>query len=184
MPEFANLAVNPDVVVPEKGAILHHNTQVSIIDGRASTSAKGIVDVQALEKLRQRVKIAPRQFWRLVEMHLMSKLPASVRPEPEGESKQKIAPKVDRHLYMLWRILLKQRLYRRNISILGEFEITERILKLNETLDNVEWEYARILERLEAAPVAQDEGASANGKRKAGDREDSLAKRPKLEEAE
>lgn len=181
VPEFANLAVNPDVIVPEKGAILHHNTQVSIIDDRASTSTKGIVDVEALEKLRQRVKIAPRQFWRLVEMHLMSKLPVSVRPEPEGESKQKTAPKADKHLYMLWRILLKQRLYRRNISILGEFEITERILKLNETLDNVEWEYARILERLEVAPVAQDGGADANGKRKADDREDSLAKRPRLD---
>ncbi|KAK6849472.1 hypothetical protein PG995_013305 [Apiospora arundinis] len=175
-PEFANLAVNLDVAVADKGAILHHSTQITN-KNNSSTSAKGIVDVDALEKLRLKVKIAPRQFWRLVEMHLMSKLPLSVQPLPDDEEVERPAAlKADKHAYMLWRILLKQRLYRRNASILGEFEITERIIKLNETLENVEWEYARILERLEAPrPEAdpQANGASTfDGKRKSEDSED------------
>ena len=57
-------------------------------------------------------------------------------------------------------MLLKQRLYRRNATLLGELEITERILKLNETVENVEWEYANILERLAPKTTA------SNGKRK------------------
>lgn len=70
------------------------------------------------------------------------------------------APKADQKVYTLWRLLLKQRLYRRNVLILGELEITERIIKLNETVNNVEWEYARILERLEPKTT------TTNGKRK------------------
>lgn len=183
VPEFAELAVNPDITVPEKGGVLHHNLQVSLAD-ESGTSAKGIVDIDALETLRVKVKIAPRQFSRLVEMHLMSKLPASVRPQPEGEPTAP-ASKADKKLYTLWRLLLKQRLYRRNIGLLGEFEITERIIKLNETLDNVEWEYSRILERLEAPRP----GAAAvkNGKRKAEEPEangtGSTSKKARVEDA-
>ncbi|KAI1074099.1 histone acetyl transferase HAT1-like protein [Whalleya microplaca] len=162
VPEFAELKVNSSVRVPEKGGTLHNNTQISA-SGAASSSGNGIVDIAKLEGLRIKNKIAPRQFWRLVEMHLMSKLPDSVRPRSDAEAAKPAASKADKHAYMLWRLLLKQRLYRRNVSILGEFEITERIIKLNETVDNVEWEYARILDRLESKPAA------ANGKRKLDD---------------
>ncbi|KAK8066579.1 histone acetyltransferase type B catalytic subunit [Apiospora hydei] len=187
-PEFANLAVNPDVAVADKGAVLHHSTQISKKDSSASTSAKGIVDVDALEQLRLKVKIAPRQFWRLVEMHLMSKLPLSVQPLPDDEEVERpVASKADKHAYMLWRILLKQRLYRRNASILGEFEVTERIIKLNDTLDNVEWEYARILERLEAPKPGvgtQANGAStSHGKRKSdGEEEGPSSKKARVDD--
>ncbi|KAI0476974.1 histone acetyltransferase type B catalytic subunit [Xylaria cf. heliscus] len=157
VPEFAALKVNSNVSIPDKGGLLHHNTQISSDN---STTAGGIVDVTKLEEMRLKSKIAPRQFWRLVEMHLMSTLPASVRPQADAESMKPPAPKTDQKVYTLWRLLLKQRLYRRNVLILGELEITERIIKLNETVNNVEWEYARILERLEPKATA------ANGKRK------------------
>ncbi|KAK8040870.1 acyl-CoA N-acyltransferase [Apiospora phragmitis] len=171
VPEFAELAVNPDVGVANKGAVLHHTTQISSKD-----------------KLRLQVKIAPRQFWRLVEMHLMSKLPLSVRPLPDDEEVERpAASKADKHVYMLWRILLKQRLYRRNASILSEFEITERIIKLNDTLENVEWEYARILERLEAprplADTEADESSASNGKRKSdGEEEGPSSKKARVDD--
>lgn len=187
-PEFASLAVNPDIAVANKGAVLHHSTQISNKDSGASTSAKGIVDVDALEELRLKVKIAPRQFWRLVEMHLMSKLPLSVQPLPDDEEVERpAASKADKHAYMLWRILLKQRLYRRNASILGEFEVTERILKLNDTLENVEWEYARILERLDAPRPEVDSkanGSSAShGKRKSeGEEEGPSSKKARVDD--
>ncbi|KAH8653674.1 acyl-CoA N-acyltransferase [Xylariales sp. PMI_506] len=189
VPDFANLSISADIPVPQKGGVLHHNLAVSPSE-IASPSESTIIDIDALEKLRVKSKIAPRQFARLVEMHLMSKLPPSVRPTPEtsdpaSATLQKAAKpsKADSNVYTLWRLLLKQRLYRRNAAILGEFEVTERILKLNETLENVEWEYGRILERLEAPRP----GAAANGKRKSRDGDESAgesaSKKPRVEDA-
>ncbi|KAH9903686.1 histone acetyl transferase HAT1-like protein [Xylariomycetidae sp. FL2044] len=184
VPEFADLKVNTNVSVPQKGGILYHNTRISVSGLSSSSSASGIVDMEALEKLRTKAKIAPRQFWRLVEMHLMSKLPATVRPQPDPDAKKPTPSKADKHAYTLWRLLLKQRLYRRNVSLLGEMAPTERILKLNETVENVEWEYARILERLESTPTSTT--TTSNGKRKLdGDDEEAspAGKKARTEEA-
>ena len=70
---------------------------------------------------------------------------------------------------------------------LGEFEITERIIKLNDTLDNVEWEYARILERLESPrPEAESEAngaGSSHGKRKSdGEEEGPSSKKARVDD--
>ncbi|KAL7627169.1 histone acetyltransferase 1 [Parahypoxylon ruwenzoriense] len=178
VPEFAELTVNTNVTIPEKGGILHHGTQISS-SGHAGVSGDGIVNIKKLEDLRLKTKIADRQFWRLVEMHLMSKLPDSVRPQLDMDSKKLAAPKADKHAYTLWRLLLKQRLYRRNVSVLGEFEVTERIIKLNETVSNVQWDYARILDRLEMMPDA------TNGKRKLDDvaAESPVSKKARVEDA-
>ncbi|KAI2642802.1 histone acetyltransferase type B catalytic subunit [Xylaria nigripes] len=146
--ELAALKINSNLSVPEKGGFLHNNTRISS-DKSAGPSADGIVDVSKLEEVRIKSKIAPRQFWRLVEMHLMSTLPPSVRPQADSESVRPTASKADQMVYSLWRILLKQRLYRRNVLVLSELETTERIIKLNETVNNVEWEYARIIEHME-----------------------------------
>ncbi|TGJ85618.1 hypothetical protein E0Z10_g3143 [Xylaria hypoxylon] len=159
VPEFAALKVNGNISIPEKGGFLRNNTQISS-DNAVGSSTDGIVDMAKLEEMRLKSKIAPRQFWRLVEMHLMSSLPVSVRPQADAESMKPPAPKADQRVYSLWRLLLKQRLYRRNVLILAELETTERIIKLNETVNNVEWEYARILERLEPKTTVN------NGKRK------------------
>ncbi|KAI1094585.1 acyl-CoA N-acyltransferase [Rostrohypoxylon terebratum] len=177
VPEFAELKINTDVSVPGKGGLLHDTTQISPSDG--SRSSTGIVDTEKLESIRVKNKIAPRQFSRLVEMQLMSKLPDSVRPRAEPEAKKPTASKEDKHEYGLWRLLLKQRLYRRNVSILGEFEVTERIIKLNETLDNVEWEYARILDRIESKSVAPGEALVSRGKRKPDDEADAESRSDK-----
>jgi histone acetyltransferase 1 len=178
VPEFAELSITPDISIPQKGGILHHNLQIT--HANSAISPKAIVDIDVLDTIRKKTKIAPRQFHRLVEMHLMSKLPLSVRPVPESTNESMDPPKTgkaseaDKNAYTQWRLLLKQRLYRRNVGVLAEFETTERIIKLNETLENVEWEYARILERLNAArPGKQiDESTTdAKGKRKASDEE-------------
>ncbi|KAI0138543.1 putative histone acetyltransferase type b catalytic subunit [Hypoxylon sp. NC0597] len=183
VPEFADLWINTNVSVPTKGGMLHHDTHISFRNG-ASTN-ETIVDLAKLENIRVQNKIALRQFWRLVEMHLMSKLPDSVRPVSDIGGKKPKATQEDKHAYMLWRLLLKQRLYRRNVSILGEFEITERIIKLNETVNNVEWEYARTLERLEAKPPVSNDSAVSNGKRKlkrSGDAGASTSKKARVED--
>ncbi|KAH7038091.1 histone acetyltransferase type B catalytic subunit [Microdochium trichocladiopsis] len=186
-PDFAALKVNNKIpTIPKFGGVLHNDTRITLSDKNASSTsdadASGVVDIDALEKLRVKTKIAPRQFWRLVEMHLMSTLPESVRPVADLSAPRPAPSKEDEHAYTLWRLLLKQRLYRRNISILGEFEITERILKLNETVSNVEGEYARILERLDATPSS---AADKNGKRKADDlglEKTLVSKRVRIEE--
>ncbi|KAI1304317.1 histone acetyltransferase type B catalytic subunit [Xylaria venustula] len=158
--EFAALTINSGISIPERGGFLQNNTQISLNPSAGSSSKGGIVDVAKLEEMRLKSKIAPRQFWRLVEMHLMSTLPNSVRPRTDTESMRPPAPKADQKVYSLWRLLLKQRIYRRNVLILGELEITERIIKLNETVNNVEWEYAEVLELVEPKATAP------NGKRK------------------
>ncbi|KAI1203762.1 histone acetyltransferase type B catalytic subunit [Nemania serpens] len=176
VPEFSALSVNSKVSIPDKGGLLHHNTQIS--SNSANSSAGGIVDIAMLEAMRVKSKIAPRQFWRLVEMHLMSTLPVSVRPNADVEATKPQAPKADRKVYSLWRFLLKQRLYRRNVLILADLEITERIIKLNETVNNVEWEYARILERLEPKTT------TPNGKRKVDEVDDDAPPAKKVRVAD
>lgn len=159
-PKFANLSLSTDVPVPAKGGILHNNTEITLRGG-SSQGGSRIIDTEVLEEIRVKHKIAPRQFSRLVEIHLMSLLPASVRPHATlPNAKRPAASQDDKHVYTLWKLLLKQRLYYRNAALLGEFEVTERILKLDETLGNVELEYAQILERLEETSTV------TNGKRK------------------
>jgi len=117
------------------------DTSVVFEPGRAS---KNPVDEAAVEELRLKTKIAPRQFHRLVEMQLMSRLPVSVRPRIEDEPRV-AATDAEKHEYRLWKGLVKQRLYRRNKEILGQLDREERIQKLDETLGAVEMEYARLL---------------------------------------
>lgn len=150
VPEFDFLEINSNVELPAKGGVLKFNTRVAWRGKHREVveTKDGIVDLKKLEGIRVQSKIAPRQFSRLVEMHLMSKLPESVRPQSDPDIKKPAASKADKHTHTLWRLLVKQRVYRRNVDVLGQLESHLRIPKLNETVDNVEWEYARILDRL------------------------------------
>jgi histone acetyltransferase 1 len=148
LPGFANLKINSKVAINKIGP-----------------APKDILDVAEMEKLRQQAKIAPRQFARVTEMHLMSKLASSVRPgitmgPPTGGGSA-----AQKHEYKLWQLLVKQRIYRQNKDTLGQLEIPERVEKLEETVRSVEFEYARLLEkhsRISNHSVSD----AANGKRK------------------
>ena len=151
---------------------------------KTGTIPNTIVDQDKLDSLRKLTKIAPRQFARVVEMYLMSKLPTSVRPTlPTNTAPRPKATAEDNHLLNLWELFVKIRLYIRNKDTLGQLEKEERIEKIHETLSSVEFEYAGILSRFEsqrrtAKPEATKNG---NGKRKAEDEgEDSAAKKPKV----
>jgi histone acetyltransferase 1 len=174
LPEFRALRLNTDLVIPKTGP-----------------SPDNIVDKQACEAVRAKAKMAPRQFARVLEMDLMSRLPETVRPgiappeEVEGKTKGKgKAPARPRptpeqeHEYKLWKLLLKVRLYKHNKDALGELELSERKAKLDETVASVEFDYARLLVRAEeqlrlaekdATAPASEPNVSAvkNGKRKA-----------------
>ncbi|KAI1413622.1 putative histone acetyltransferase type b catalytic subunit [Hypoxylon sp. FL1857] len=164
VPEFAELKTNNSIhVYPKRGA-LRYDMHLSFRGGPPTKD--GILDREMLEKMRVQTKIETRQFWRLVEMHLMSKLPDSVRPRAEVDAKKPMATQEDKHAYLLWRLILKARLYRRNVAVLGEYALPERIVKLNQTVSNVEWEYALTLDRLESKSSIPSDPVLDNSKRR------------------
>ena len=167
IPEFRSLSVNSEVIIPKKGP-----------------SPKNIVDQTALEELRLKTKIAPRQFHRLVEMDLMSKLPDAVRPSIEEKTGARPS-KEQEQLYKLWALLVKQRLYRHNKELLGQLERSERIEKLDETLSSVELEYARLLAMFERRAKLKVADSAAHGKRKLDEEEngESSSKKARVEVA-
>lgn len=148
-PDFNALKINTSLEFP-KGGLAPAN----------------IVDVEAAEAVRRKYKIAPRQFARVLEMHLMSKLPGSVRPgiAPEMTAKAGKATEEEEHEYKLWHLMVKKRIYRHNKDALGELEIPERIAKLNDTVASVAFDFARLLSQAERYEAGGKTGE--NGKRK------------------
>lgn len=137
--EFKDIEINRDVTLPARGRLPNN-----------------IVDRNALEATRLKFKIAPRQFSRLTEMHLMSKLPDGVRTDiaaevqDQGKGKgKKASSKADEYVYRLWRLVVKSRLNAQNKEQLATLEPSERIQALEETLNSVELEYSLLLSMIE-----------------------------------
>lgn len=171
-PEFNDIKINTSVKIPETGRV-----------------PSDIVDKTTLEAVRTKFKIAPRQFSRLVEMHLMSKLADSVRtnmdPMSEGEQKgKKAATKEEEHEYRLWKLITKSRIATQNKEQLSQADPGERIEALNSTLTSVELEYALLLSMFERRDEAQTD---ADGKKRKLDEDEDVApdsrKKARVEEA-
>lgn len=174
LPDFAALHINTSLVLPSPSGWVPQN----------------IVDPAAAESVRRKAKMAPRQFARVLEMHLMSRLPDAVRPGiappedddgPAAGTAAAKATKEQRHELRLWKLIVGQRITRQNKDALGELEIPARIKKLDETVASVAFDYARLL--LKAEPYAEFlGGVERGGKRKAEeDAETVMAKRPKTD---
>ncbi|PFH60873.1 hypothetical protein XA68_10186 [Ophiocordyceps unilateralis] len=151
VPEFDELSLDASAKVPNSGVL-----------------PPLVVGNDTLESIRKKSKIAPRQFARVLEMHLMSKLPVSVRPTLDLDTEFPSPTPADKHIEKLWELFVKQRLYRHNRDALSQIEAEERIGKLRETLASVELEYARILaahERATKHTKAQPR-LQSNGKRR------------------
>ncbi|KAG5922813.1 histone acetyltransferase 1 [Claviceps africana] len=165
IPEFKELKLNASVAIPKKGFV-----------------PKLIVGEEKLEEIRQRAKIAPRQFSRVLEMHLMSQLPPSVRPTMMPDDAPPRPTKEDKHLERLWQLVTKQRLYRHNKELLAQVQISERIDKLHKTLTGVELEYARLLAASERT-LKHQQMTTTNGKRKMDETEaGNVSKKPRVEQ--
>lgn len=131
VPEFMNFRIRTDVTVRPKG--------------RVPTGK--IVDLVTMESVRGKTKIAPRQFYRMVEMQLLSCIPTYIRKSLLHEQK-KGSPaeiKAQEHEYHLWQLFVKQRLYRHNKDSLIQLDRAERIDKLDDALGAVEADYGRLL---------------------------------------
>ncbi|KAF9466258.1 acyl-CoA N-acyltransferase [Collybia nuda] len=81
-----------------------------------------------VEKWRSDLKIAGRQFQRLIEMLILLRLDPS-----------------DARALRAFRLQVKERLFRFNFEILAQLEKKERLEKLEETFQSVREDYARIL---------------------------------------
>ncbi|KLU89002.1 histone acetyltransferase type B catalytic subunit [Magnaporthiopsis poae ATCC 64411] len=153
-PEFTALKLNTEIRIPRQGA-----------------APRGVVDEVKAEETRCLYRIAPRQFSRVLEMHLMSKLPDSVRPTLAEETDRPRPTKAETHEYDLWKLFVKQRLYRHNKELLSQLDRSERIDKLNETLGSVELEYARLV----ALADRRGPDMASTGKRKLEDDADGVS---------
>ncbi|KAH4256370.1 histone acetyltransferase type B catalytic subunit [Parastagonospora nodorum] len=114
-----------------------------------------------LEKLRHETKIVSRQFYRMVELHLLSTIPSSNRNRARITRKAKSSNENDRKYYF-WRLALKHRIYGQNADALDQMEVSEKVEKLEAAVDNQQEEYEERLEGLEKrAEFAAGQGSSA-----------------------
>jgi len=160
VPEFMDFRIKTDVTVRQKGRV---------------PTAK-IVDLVSMESLRRKMKIAPRQFFRMVEMQLLSYIPTYIRKSLLHEQKKGTPAeiKAKEHEYHLWQLFVKQRLYRHNKDTLIQLDRAERIDKLDDALNAVEADYGRLLR---TADYRQDKkvangDSGGNGKRAADEEMD------------
>ncbi|KAL2074017.1 hypothetical protein VTL71DRAFT_7795 [Oculimacula yallundae] len=166
LPEFRAIKINT-TIKPDPEEVIPNN----------------IVDLPALEKIRKKMKIAPRQFLRVVEMHLLSHIPKSVRKAEVLDETPKMRE------FALWQLWVKKRLYKHNKDLLSQMEKEERLDKLDEVLAGVVGDYTRLLgaykTRIEHENVAKlaDQGdagvkdatSSSNGKRRSPTHDDDGA---------
>lgn len=133
--EFTSLKINTSATPRSKGPV-----------------PSDIVDLNALESIRLRMKIAPRQFSRVAEMQLLSLIPTNVRQNLLVENEWKKGPdaKLKEHEYHLWQLWVKKRLYKHNKDTLIQLDRVERIEKLEQALGGVEADYARLIRAFES----------------------------------
>lgn len=164
--EFNKLHIDKSVDVPKKGLV-----------------PKLIVGNERIEAIRLEAKIAHRQFYRVLEMHLMSQLPDSVQPSMELDDKA-VPTKAERRQLRLWQLFVKQRVYRKNRDALSELELPERIDKLQETVQSIELEYARILAAHDRAISHEPRVLTHNKRKNEESNGEGPSKKARVEDAE
>ncbi|KAK5663990.1 hypothetical protein OQA88_203 [Cercophora sp. LCS_1] len=159
--DFNALKLDTSLVLPKGSAKVPNN----------------IIDQAAADEVRRKTKIAPRQFTRVLEMHLMSKLPEAVRPGISADKQvARRAPKEDRYQSTLWHILMKKRIFNQNKDALGEMDLDERVEKLSETVRSVAWQYESLIVRADNATRKEKEAQEAEKAKSAAESDDETGK--------
>ncbi|CBX97402.1 hypothetical protein IAQ61_007179 [Plenodomus lingam] len=123
-----------------------------------------------LEELRLQTKIVSRQFYRMVELHLLSTIPQNHRNRARITRKAKSSNENDRKYYF-WRLALKHRIYSQNADALDQMEVTEKVDKIESAVDSQQEEFEERLEGIEKRlEWMAEEGSSSNGARSKGKR--------------
>jgi histone acetyltransferase 1 len=128
-----------------------------------------LIPTKLLSDIRKSFKVEPTQFAHILEMYLLGQIPKSHRSAGGTNlarlliKKYKADNEEDRRYYW-WRMLTKQRLYKKHKELLSELELTDRVEKLDATVQNVEEGYEITLDALEGRlPDGEsDEEAEAN----------------------
>ena len=135
-----------------------------------------ILDQRLLERLRKKHKIAPRQFYRLVEMYLFSQIkPYSRQAGTTRLTQRGRSSDPDDKAFFYWRLLVKQRVYKKNKDVLIQLDRLERAEKVEETVGEVAGDYERLLRSM-ANWGASGAGRGADAVSKAGRLERSKRK--------
>jgi len=126
-----------------------------------------IIDTKALLQLRKSQKIAPRQFARMFEMHLLTRIPEENRTAGLARLTQKhrAADEQDRRYYW-WRVLVKQRIYKKQRDLLMQLDPSERVEALDKAATSQQEEYEERLQGLIARFMKiEGEDGAVNGNR-------------------
>lgn len=125
----------------------------SSIDPKASQKRIGVrvptaklLDLPLLDTLRKKNKIAPRQFARLVELYLLSQIKAHARQAGTSRLTQRgRSSDLDDRAFYYWRLLVKQRVYKKNKDVLIQLDRADRVDKVEQTVGEVAGDYERLL---------------------------------------
>ncbi|KAF7121681.1 hypothetical protein CNMCM5793_009153 [Aspergillus hiratsukae] len=126
-----------------------------------------LIPVKLLHDIRTSYKIDSTQFAHILEMFLLSRIPLKNR-HAGGANMSRLLIKKHRaedpneRRYYWWRMLTKQRLYKRSKDILIQLDLDERIQKLEETATNVEEGYEVLLREF----TEREEKLKARGEEK------------------
>ncbi|KAE8148443.1 histone acetyltransferase type B catalytic subunit [Aspergillus avenaceus] len=136
---------------------------------RVPTSA--LIPTKLLQEIRATYKIASTQFAHILEMFLLGQIPLKNRHAGGANMSRLLVKKFkaddpNERRYYWWRMLVKQRLYKRSRDILIQLEMSERVEKLEETVTNVEEGYEALLKvfmaREEALKAKQEESGESS----------------------
>lgn len=138
-----NITINPDPYTSEASKKRPHLVPTS-----------ALLPTDTLHELRTKNKLTPTQFAHLLEMFLLSQIPASHREANGTDMARRLVHKhraanVEDRKYYWWRTLVKQRLYKQHVDVLRQLNASERVDKLDETVHNIEEGYEILFETLE-----------------------------------
>lgn len=135
---FNSLSIDPACIISRKG-------HWPLVPRKSLTSTDP-------ESLRAATKVPRRQYYRLVEMHLLSKIEYYHR-EVSRITRRDRCPNPKDRIYYFWRLLLKSRLFIQYCTShggsLSSADGDDLPSKLDATLPGIEEEYTRILQKLE-----------------------------------
>lgn len=151
-----------------QNGILQQITLRTDLDPKLSQNSAGVrvptsklLDVEKLEKLRTENKVAPRQFARLVEMHILSNIASHARKAGTARITQRAkSSNPDDKAFYYWRLLVKQRIYKKNKDVLSQLDRSERIDKVEQTVADQASDYERLLKEMAAFEAADDSETS------------------------
>lgn len=130
---------------------MNHNVDAKFFahGGGRCLPTNSIVSKSLLTSIRKENKLASRQFKRLVELWLLSRIPAAARQVGTARltRRAKTADEGDRAFYF-WRLLVKQRIWNQNRDQLSELEPSDAVKHLEVTTDNLVDDYERLLASL------------------------------------